>query len=303
MLGNYLAKTLHVTFNEYRASSNFKGLSGFLKLWRYAFKHANGNINLTVQRMILPVLLAGILNGRKTIVVLHHYDKREQNSWLYHLNIKLLIYLLKLNLDKLKVVVVANYWKEWLIDKGINESDIYVVPNLFDTEVYERVRHSIVKQNQIYLGQFGAKQHPLIFEIAKDLQAAGYHCFFTTPFTEGIQVAANYEVKHLSFEAYLKELAASLYTVCLTSFNEGWNRTAHESLMLGTPVIGNNAGGLRQLLVEAHQPVVSTKEEVVTLILQKQNIHIPDAFLKQYHINQISYYAKPLVAYCSNGFS
>ncbi len=303
MLGNYLAQTLHVTFKEYRAALNFKGLTGFLRLWRYAFKHANGNINLTVQRMILPVLLAGILNNRKTIVVLHHYDKREQNSWLYHLNVSFLIHLLKLNLNKLKVVVVADYWKDWLIDKGVNESSIYVVPNLFDTEVYAMVKHSIIKRNQIYLGQFGAKQHPLIFEIAEDLKAAGYHCFFSTTSPEGTHIAANYEVKHLSFEAYLKELAASLYTVCLTSFNEGWNRTAHESLMLGTPVIGNNAGGLGQLLKEAHQPIVSTKEEVIALILQKQNIHIPESLFKQYHINQILYYAKPLVAYCSNGFS
>jgi glycosyltransferase involved in cell wall biosynthesis len=303
MLGNYMAKTLHVMFNEYRVSSNIKGIFGFLSLWRYAFKHAKGNINLTVQRMVFPVLLAGILNGGKTIVVLHHYDKKEQNSWLYHLNIKLLIYLLKLDMDKLKVVVVADYWKEWLLNKGVKEASIYVVPNLFDNEAYESLKHSIVKKEQIYLGQFGAKQHPLVFEIAKDLKLAGYYCFFTTPFIEGIQLASTFEVKHLTFEAYLKELASSLYAVCLTSFNEGWNRTAHESLMLGTPVVGNDAGGLGQLLKESHQPIVSTKDEVIALILQKQNIHIPDAFLKQYHISQILYYARPLVAYCGNGFS
>jgi hypothetical protein len=74
-------------------------------------------------------------------------------------------------------------------------------------------------------------------------------------------------------------------------------------MLLGTPVIGNNAGGLGQLLREAEQPIVSTKDEVVALIQQNQNIYIPNVFLKQYHINQISYYAKPLVVYCSNGFS
>jgi glycosyltransferase involved in cell wall biosynthesis len=303
LVGKYLATSLHINYVECRIEKEFKGLKGFLLLWNYAFKHANGTINLTVQRIALPILLMGIFRRSKTIVVLHHYDRKEQHSWFYHFNMKLLIYLLKIDIHKLRVVVVAQYWKDWLIQRGVKQSNIEVIPNLFDDKIYEEVKTTTLKKQQIYLGQFGAKQHPLVFEIAEELTTLGYYCFFTTSQSNVVIAHQHYEVKKLIFDEYLKELAASLYTVCFTSFNEGWNRTAHESMLLGTPVIGNNAGGLGQLLREANQPIISTKEEVVALILQKQNIYIPDVFLKQYHINQISYYAEPLVAYCSNGFS
>lgn len=303
VIGKYLASLLNINYVECRAIKEFKGLKGFLLLWYFAFKQANGGINITVQRMALPVFLMGILRRSKTIVILHHYDRKEQNSWFYHFNMKWLIYLLKIDTQKLRVVVVAQYWKDWLIDSGVKESNIDVIPNLFDNKLYEDVKTVTPKKHQIYLGQYGAKQHPMAFKIAEELTALGYYCFFTTPYANVALAHQNYVVKQLAFDEYLKEIASSLYTVCLTSFNEGWNRTAHESLLLGTPVIGNHAGGLGQLLKEASQPIVSTKEEVVALILQKKHIYIPDVFLKQYHINQISYYAQPLVAYCSNGFS
>jgi hypothetical protein len=33
-------------------------------------------------------------------------------------------------------------------------------------------------------------------------------------------------------------------TVCLIKVNEGWNRLAHESILIGTPVFGYGNGGL-----------------------------------------------------------
>lgn len=288
---------------EQRTNTNFKGLDGFVKLWIYAFKNARGSVNVTVQRLFLPVLLASVFYNTKVIVVLHHYDKKENNSLFYHFNFWLMLYLVRLNLNRLKVVVVADYWRNWLLQQGVNQDSICTVPNLFNNEVYTSLKTSTPKKQQIYLGQFGAKQHPIIFDLAKELTHHGYTCFFTTPHPHNQHISPNFSVKHLQFDDYLKELGASLYTVCLSSFNEGWNRTAHESLLLGTPVIGNNVGGLGQLLKEANQPMISTKEEVMALILQKQNIHIPETFLMRYHINQISYYAKPLEKFCSNGIS
>ena len=296
-----MAKTLNIKLVECRANKHFNGLSGFLNLWKYAFSYAKGNVNLTVQRLFLPVLLASILRNKKVVVVLHHYDKKEYNSWFYHLNFRLILYLLRLNLSRLKVIVVADYWRNWLLMQGVNQESICTIPNLFDVEIYQSVKISTPKQQQIYLGQYGVKQHSMVFKLAETLTQQGFTCFFSTPFQGTAQKKSTYSVKHLLFDEYLKEVSASLYTVCLSSFNEGWNRTAHESLLLGTPVIGNNVGGLGQLLKEAKQPIVSTKEEVVALILQKQNIHIPQDFLMRYHINQILYYAKPLEEFCSNG--
>ncbi len=296
-----MAKSLNIKLVECRVEKNYHGLSGFITLWQYAFGCAKGSINLTVQRLFLPVLLASILRNKNVVVVIHHYDKLEQNSLFYHLNFRLMLYLLRLNLAKFKVVVVADYWRSWLVEHGVNQDSIYTIPNLFDDEVYNSVKASTHKKQQIYLGQYGVKQHPMVFELAETLTQQGLTCFFTTPYEGAAKTFPTYSVKHLPFDDYLKEIAASLYTVCISSFNEGWNRTAHESLLLGTPVIGNQVGGLGQLLDEAQQPIVSTKEEVIALILQKQNIHIPLEFLMRYHINQILYYAKPLEAFCSNG--
>lgn len=296
-----MAQTINTKLVECRANKNFSGLSGFINLWKYAFTCAKGNTNLTVQRLFLPVLVAAILRNEKVVVVLHHYDKKEHNSLFYHFNFKLMLYLLRLNLTRFKVVVVADYWRNWLLEQGINQDSIYTIPNLFDDTVYQSVKTSTHKKQQIYLGQYGVKQHPMVFELAEALAQQGFTCFFTTPYENAAKILPFYSVKYLPFEDYLTEIAASLYTVCISSFNEGWNRTAHESLLLGTPVIGNKVGGLGQLLQEAQQPIVSTKEEVIALILQKQNIHIPQEFLVRYHINQILYYAKPLEAFCSNG--
>lgn len=298
-----MAQSLNIKLVECRAGKNYNGLIGFIHLWKYAFSSAKGAINLTVQRLFFPVLFSAIFRNRKVAVFLHHYDKQEHNSLFYHLNFRLMLYLLQLNLHRLKVVVVADYWRNWLLMQGVNKDSIYTIPNLFNYEVYQSIKTSSPKKQQIYLGQYSVKQHPMVFELAETLAQHGFTCFFTTPYKGAAQIFPAYSVKHLSFEEYLKEIAASLYTVCLSSFNEGWNRTAHESLLLGTPLIGNKVGGLGQLLDEAQQPIVSTKEEVIALILQKQNIHIPHEFLMRYHINQILYYAKPLEAFCSNGIS
>jgi hypothetical protein len=85
---------------------------------------------------------------------------------------------------------------------------------IFEPDIPEDVKIKTVKKQQIYLGQFGAKQHPFVFDIAEELTALGYYCFFTTPYSTDIHTHQYYDVKHLALDEYLKELAASLYTVC-----------------------------------------------------------------------------------------
>jgi glycosyltransferase involved in cell wall biosynthesis len=73
-------------------------------------------------------------------------------------------------------------------------------------------------------------------------------------------------------ENYLQEMAASLYTLALPLFNEGWNRVAHESILVGTPVIGYPKGGLADLLKQSNSHMAHHKEDVLHIILNPQEL-------------------------------
>ena len=56
----------------------------------------------------------------------------------------------------------------------------------------------------------------------------------------------------------------------MSKFKEGWCRTAHEAMLLKTPVIGSGLGGMRELLEGGNQMVCenfnSLKEKVKYLL-------------------------------------
>jgi hypothetical protein len=299
-----VANKMQAPLKSYRAEQDFKGLWGFVKLWWFGFRHAGGDVNITVQRLLLPVFLRSIFTGKKVVLVFHHYDVRESLSLAYHLNYKLILVLLRLNYPKLKLVVVANYWVDFFVKEGVDEKSIVVFPNLFDAEVYQSISLSNpIKTNTIYLGQYGSKQHPLVFELANLLTLNGYTCVFSTNNKNEVKQMPTYQVNHYSYKDYLHFLATCQYTVCASLVNEGWNRTAHESLLLGTPVIGNHSGGLTQLLSESNQQFMTTAQQALAIITTNTPNNIPQSFVQRYHLNQISYYAQPIGEFCSNGIS
>ena len=297
MLSNYLAKTLNTELTVLRYPGQVKGFWAFIKLWCYAFKQATATLNITVQRLAFPVMLACLLRRKKMIVVWHHYHQQQAHSLFYHINAKLILYLLKSGWASIKVVVVSMYWKNWLLDNGVPLQQIQVVPNLFDAEMYQSQAKNSAKDRAICFGQFGVKQSSDIFELINALNGLGYHCYFTTPDAAEAKVTPTYAVLHLTYQAYLNKLASSCYTVCFSAFPEGWNRLAHESILLGTPVIGNDAGGLGELLNEAQQLIISHPMEALQLITAGKKNSLPDGFVNKYDIKQIPYYADSLVVF------
>lgn len=299
-----LAQNLQALLQNYRAEHDFKGFWGFVKLWCFGFKHAVADVNITVQRLLLPVFLRSIFTRKKVLLVFHHYDVREQLSLAYHLNYKLVLLLLRLNNPRLKVIVVAQYWVDFLVNAGVDKNAILVFPNLFDADVYQAIQQAnSTKTNTIYLGQYGVKQHPLVYELASLLSANGYRCVFSTNNKNEVKQTSTYQVNQYSYADYLSFLATCQYTVCVSSFNEGWNRTAHESLLLGTPVLGNQSGGLTQLLTESNQQLITTAQQAYDIISKNRPNPIPQSFVQRYHIIQILYYAQPIGEFCSHGIS
>ena len=72
----------------------------------------------------------------------------------------------------------------------------------------------------------------------------------------------------LDFPGYSSLLHFCSVTLLLPGFSEGWSRIAHESLICGTPVIGNGKGGMRELLEKTHQVICSQNRpgEILRLI-------------------------------------
>ena len=51
-------------------------------------------------------------------------------------------------------------------------------------------------------------------------------------------------------------LKATDLVITMSLMNEGWNRIAHEAMLVGTPVIGNGSGGMSDLLVNGDQTII-----------------------------------------------
>lgn len=262
------------------------------------FKHANADLVITVQRMAVPAILKSIFTRNKVFVVFHHYDKREKRSFLYHLNAWVLLKILSAAPSHVRVIVVAGFWKDFLLTKGIPAGVIMYFPNLFDTRLYEKYRSIEKNDRQIYLGQYSAKQHTSVPALIEKLTAGNYYCFYTTPYKTEKRMEKGAEILHLDFDEYLKKVASSSYTVCLGAFDEGWNRIAHESLLCNTAVIGNESGGLTDLISQSGQFLVTDSDKAYETIIHDQRREINSAFLRQYDLSQISYYAKPIIDFC-----
>lgn len=269
-----------------------------LTLWKYVFAHSNASLVITVQRMAVPAILKSLFTRNKVLVVFHHYDKREKLSLFYHLNAWLLFKLLSAAPAHVRVVVVAGFWSDFLIARGVPSSAILHFPNLFDTGKYQLHNHTQKNDKQICFGQYSAKQHASAFELIEKLNEQGYECFFTAPYESKTGVKKEVKVLHLTFDEYLEKLASSSYVVCLGAFNEGWNRVAHESLLCGSNVIGYESGGLTDLLRQSGQFLVADTNEAYEVITQNKKREINSGFLKQYDLSQISYYAKPIISFC-----
>ena len=57
----------------------------------------------------------------------------------------------------------------------------------------------------------------------------------------------------LDYDEYCLLLHVSDVVLTLSKFKEGWNATAHEAMLAGTPVIGSGLGGMAELLEGGQQ--------------------------------------------------
>jgi glycosyltransferase involved in cell wall biosynthesis len=150
-----------------------------------------------------------------------------------------------------QIIVVSRYWKNFLEKKGF--TNVKLIYNSFNTNNYNCSKESvnnfkkkynlITKNKIIYVGSIKEKKgYDLVYNTLKNedyifVGSGSDHCEI-----KGIKCF------NLSFKEYLLLISSSDIVVLMSHFREGWNRIAHEAILLNKKVIGSGEGGMKELL-------------------------------------------------------
>lgn len=266
----------------------------YLKLFLLGTK-ANGNYNVVVARIALFAVLRNVFTQNKVYIVLHNFDKNDGKSlWLTWYYETLFFVLKNTKNNNIFIVTVAPFWVTFFKQKIKYNIPVFHFPNFFKNEFYSGFI-ALNKKKQIHLGQWSFKNHPDVFEIAKQLTDQGYYCFFSTNFKDFATKTSTYEVVYFDqFENYLTQMALSEFTLAITGINEGWNRVAHESILVGTPVITYAKAGLLDLVKESNSISANSIEEVLQAIKNK-NVQAKPNLLAHYDVKNVDDYLNKIV--------
>lgn len=230
---------------------------------------------------------------------MHYYDDRDGKSELLKWYYKALFAIIKKSPNnKVLLVTVAQYWQNYFKQNGLTNCMVFY--NFFEPTLYKAIIGSN-KKKQIHLGQYSWKNDLTIKKLAAQLHQHGYYCYFSTNQPLDVQYkTAEFDVIYEDFNAYLKRMAESLYTLALTQINEGWNRVAHESMLVGTPVIGYHNGGLGELLKGSNAFLVNNYQEAYSIIINNESKAINHDFLNEFSATNAHSIAKPIVDWITN---
>lgn len=284
-----------VSKHTFRTHRFFKGLSQFTMVWK-GMVHAQSDLNLVSNWMALYAIWRNLFTKRKIIITWHHHDKADARTRMTRLYMKWLIGILaKTSSKRIAIMVVSEYWRAYFRSLVSPSVDIIYFPNLFDTQYY-RSFQQVKKLKQIYLGQLAFKTDEKILELAHLLNQQGYSCFFTTLDASQTGVFDDYEV--LKFEhhsEYLNKVAQSEYSIAYIQLNEGWNRVAHESILVGTQVIGVDKGGLGDLLRESNSLQAGSVQDFLDIILKHQTSVVHPDFIRKYDAANQNRYSRDII--------
>ncbi len=287
-----------VTKKTYRQEKLFETWIDYLYLLFWSFLKSNGDINITTARTAIPAIWRNHFNKKQVWIVLHNFDDNDGKSGLMKLYYKILFKILAQNKDsRIKLIAVAPYWLNYFkTEKKIQH--VYLFPNLFELDIYREAGNQR-KNKWIHLGQYSSKNDSAIFDLAKRLNTVGYYCYFSTLDERLHRVGRSYYdiVKYEHFSDYLDHMARCECTLALSRVKEGWNRVAHESLLVGTPVLGYKSGGLGDLLKESNSIIVNSVDEAYTCITEHLWMQADTDFFNKYDIKTAQKWLKTI---CQN---
>jgi glycosyltransferase involved in cell wall biosynthesis len=152
------------------------------------------------------------------------------------------------------VVTIAKYWCDYLEQNNVKVTDLIYWG--FDTSRFNfsqeevqafKTKYSLFGKPIIYLGNCQKKKG--VVEAYEQLKELNAHLI--TSGEEQVKIPA--QNLNLNYDEYCLLLHASDVVLTLSKFKEGWNATAHEAMLAGTPVIGSGLGGMAEVLEEGGQ--------------------------------------------------
>lgn len=283
-------------YRETRFSRHFRGPFGWIMLAMKAFAAAGRHDNtVTVARLAWPVWLKLMTGRGKMLLVLHNYDPADGKPRLYYRLLNAFLRLAARRPDRIRVVTVAKYWQQFFASR-FGLQPLYF-PNLFDPAPYAFYAGVARKNSKlVHLGQYSAKMDRKAYLLLiHELKQRGYACYFSSNEPE---FQSHFPVSFFSTrEAYLKQMAVSGCTVILNSIDEGWNRVAHESMLVGTPVITRPGAGPEELVRTGGGHIAATVEEIIAL-LESGNLNpIDQTALQAFDIGRAAEYIQPIARF------
>lgn len=195
--------------------------------------------------------------SKKNIAIIHHIDEDlGKNSLLGQLFLKRMIS----NLKQVElVVVVSEFWKDYLTNKGIK--NIEIIYNSYDLEKFKfsEGQFNAFKSKLgfdelkpiIYLGKMGSGKG--VDEALKYIDTTKYNLVVTGKKDHKSNLISTRFFSESEFPIFLSLCDVVL---AMSTMQEGWNRIAHESLLVKTPVIGTGSGGMGELLLKSGQVII-----------------------------------------------
>lgn len=208
------------------------------------------------------------------IAIIHHIDESLAKSSFLG---KLFLNQLLKNLKKVDlVVVVSKFWESYLRTYGIqNIKIIYNSYALLDFTFEDQDAISLKerlkldpKKPTIYLGKH--TQGKGVDEILKHIDCSKFNLIASG---KGAAQNDKYQSVFLSKKEFPMLLKIADVVLAMSTMPEGWNRIAHEAMLVKTPVIGSGSGGMRELLENSGQKIVTDfsnlKNEIDNVIENK----------------------------------
>ena len=262
-----LAAKYSITINQSKVKSNGQSLvSYFLN---------NTFSNIIDSDIIISDPFSFVFNlmpsYKKQIVIVHHIDiKNEKDSFLQKYFNKILIYKIK---KVKKIVVVSQFWYDFLIDCGVDKDKIKIIYNSYDLSKYNisdneknifRSKYNLSdKKPIIYIGV--ADPIKGVDDVYNELKNEDYQIVMTGSSNKAHK---NTNAQFLSLDKYEFRvlLSVSNVVIVMSKLNEGWNRVAHEAILSKTVVIGSGEHGMHELLNETGQYICSEIKNLKDLV-------------------------------------
>lgn len=197
------------------------------------------------------------------LVVIHHIDFSTQPSYL-KLLFKGLENCFYRHLRKTDfIVTVSQYWQNHFLERG--HPKVFLIYNGFNLDLFHFEEEEVSKFKKrlhlegkpiIYIGN--CRRIKGVIDVYDQLKEMEVHLVTSSRKEVDLPVPN----LNLSDREYLLLLRASSLVVTMSTFMEGWGRTAHEAMLCKTPVIGSGLGGMKELLEGGAQIVCEDFKEL-----------------------------------------